>query len=75
METERLLERGATVSLFSLVMAGSEEEGGEEEEAGELSKGEIRSDKSHLGHFPIFQKKTSVLESTCLCPELCTLLD
>lgn len=69
-EMERLLLRGATVSLFSLVIAGSEEEEDEEEakmEAGELSftesKGEARrsrkKDQSHLGGFPILQINTS----------------
>lgn len=77
MAMERLLERGVTVSLFSLVIAGSEEEEEEEEEenmeAGELSftesKGDIRRDKnkdqSHLGDFPHFPKEYFCLESRC----------
>lgn len=66
-EIERLLERGATVSLFSLVIVGSEEEE-EKTEAGELSftesGGETRTMsrkriQSYLGGFPILQINNS----------------
>lgn len=64
---ERLLERGATVSLFSLFMVGSVEEE-ENMEAGELSftesGGETRTVsriKSHIGGFPILQINTSTV--------------
>lgn len=63
--------RGVTVSLFSLVIVGSEEEEEEDEEkmeAGELSltepKGEIRSKKSdwrQIGDFTILQINASKL--------------
>lgn len=65
------MERGATVSLFSLVIVGSEEEEEEDEktEAGELSftesKDEMRrgkkKDLSHIKGFLIFKKITSKL--------------
>lgn len=67
MEMDRLLERGATVSLFSLVIVGSEAED-EKMEAGGLSftesGGENRAmnrerNQSHVGGFPISQTNTS----------------
>lgn len=64
-EMERLLQSGATVSFFSLVMVGSEAE--EEKLAGELSfteaGGETRTrsrkrSQSNLGGFPVLQINT-----------------
>lgn len=66
-EMERLLGSGATVSLFSLVIVGSEEEE-ENMEAGELSFTESGEEtgtmsrnrnQSHLGGLPIPQINTS----------------
>lgn len=67
-EMERLLERGATVSLFSLVVVGSVDEE-EKMEAGELSftesgretrTGSRKRNHSHRGGFPIPQINTSM---------------
>lgn len=60
-EMERLLVRVATVSLFSLLIVGSEEEEEEEEktEAGELSFTESKRDT----------RTTSRERSQCTCPE------
>lgn len=67
-EMERLLQSGATVSFFSLVVVGSEAE--EEKLAGEFSfteaGGETRTrsrkrSQSNLGGFPVQQINTSTV--------------
>ena len=72
-EMERLLERGATVSLFSLVVVGSEEEE-EKMEAGEFSftesGGESRKrNRSDHDGFPFIQINTSKVIMHRVCHE------